>query len=79
MEEELLGQQQQVSSLQEISSQLLLEVTEEDGLEAKEKVHVIANKLRLLLRRVSGELSALRGRLVGHMITARQVGGHRVT
>ena len=67
MEEELQGQQQQVSTLQEISSQLLLEVTEEDGLEAKEKVHVIANKLRLLLRRVAAERSALRGRLVGHM------------
>ena len=73
MEEELQGQQQQVSTLQEISSQLLLEVTEEDGLEAKEKVHVIANKLRLLLRRVAAERSALRGRLVGHML------GHQVT
>ncbi|CAL8283450.1 unnamed protein product [Lota lota] len=63
VEEELLGQQQQVASLQEISSQLLLEVTEEDGLEAKEKVHVIANKLHLLLRRVAAELRALQGRL----------------
>ncbi|KAG7260079.1 hypothetical protein CRUP_035224, partial [Coryphaenoides rupestris] len=60
---ELQGQQERVASLQEISSQLLLEVTEEEGLEAKEKVHVVANKLRLLLRRVAGELQALRGRL----------------
>uniref|UniRef100_A0A8C7JI47 Spectrin repeat containing, nuclear envelope 2b n=1 Tax=Oncorhynchus kisutch TaxID=8019 RepID=A0A8C7JI47_ONCKI len=49
LEEELHGRQRQVSSLQEISSQLLLEATAEDSVEAKEKVHVIGNKLRLLL------------------------------
>ncbi|KAK0147992.1 Nesprin-2 [Merluccius polli] len=80
VEGELRGQQQQVTSLQEISSHLLLEVTEPDGLEAKEKVHVIANKLRLLLRRVGSELRALRGRLVGHMITTLQGSlGHKET
>uniref|UniRef100_A0A8C2Z1H6 Spectrin repeat containing, nuclear envelope 2b n=1 Tax=Cyclopterus lumpus TaxID=8103 RepID=A0A8C2Z1H6_CYCLU len=65
LQEELRGRQREVSSLQEISSQLLLEATGEDSLEAKEKVHVIGNKLHLLLRQVSGELSALRGRPVG--------------
>lgn len=65
LQEELRGRQRQVSSLQEISSQLLLETTREDSVEAKEKVHVICNKLRLLLRQVAAELRALQGRLVG--------------
>uniref|UniRef100_A0A674E243 Spectrin repeat containing, nuclear envelope 2b n=1 Tax=Salmo trutta TaxID=8032 RepID=A0A674E243_SALTR len=64
LEEELRGRQQQVSSLQEISSQLLLEATAEDSVEAKEKVHVIGNKLRLLLRQVANDLHILQGRLV---------------
>uniref|UniRef100_A0A4W5QYH4 Spectrin repeat containing, nuclear envelope 2b n=1 Tax=Hucho hucho TaxID=62062 RepID=A0A4W5QYH4_9TELE len=58
------GEQRQVSSLQEISSQLLLEATAEDSVEAKEKVHVIGNKLRLLLRQVANDLHILQGRLV---------------
>ncbi|XP_068456704.1 nesprin-2-like [Clinocottus analis] len=62
LQEELRGRQQEVSSLQEISSQLLLEATGEDRLEAKEKVHVIGNKLQLLLRQASAGLSALPGR-----------------
>uniref|UniRef100_A0A8K9Y6R8 Spectrin repeat containing, nuclear envelope 2b n=1 Tax=Oncorhynchus mykiss TaxID=8022 RepID=A0A8K9Y6R8_ONCMY len=64
LEEELHGRQRQVSSLQEISSQLLLEATAEDSVEAKEKVHVIGNKLRLLLRQVANDLHILQGRLV---------------
>uniref|UniRef100_A0A671WNE7 Spectrin repeat containing, nuclear envelope 2b n=1 Tax=Sparus aurata TaxID=8175 RepID=A0A671WNE7_SPAAU len=64
LQEELCGRQRQVSSLQEISSQLLLEATGEDSIEAKEKVHVICNKLRLLLRQTAADLSALQGRLV---------------
>lgn len=50
--------------MQEISSQLLLEATAEDSVEAKEKVHVIGNKLRLLLRQVDSELHTLKGKLV---------------
>lgn len=53
-----------MSSLQDISSQLLLEPTTEDSLEAKEKVHVIGNKLCLLLRQVAGDLLVLQDRLV---------------
>lgn len=53
-----------MSSLQEISSQLLLEAAREDSVEAKEKVHVICNKLRLLLRRVAADLHVLQRRLV---------------
>lgn len=64
LQEELCSRQQQVSSLQEISSQLLLEAAGEDSVEAKEKVHVICNKLRLLLRQVAAKLHALQGRLV---------------
>nr|XP_029131758.1 nesprin-2 [Labrus bergylta] len=63
LQEELRGRQRQVSSLQEISSQLLLEATEEDSIEAKEKVHVIYNKLCLLLRQVAADLHTLQGRL----------------
>lgn len=64
LQEALCGRQRQVSSLQEISSQLLLEAAGEDSVEAKEKVHVICNKLRLLLRQVAADLHALQGRLV---------------
>ncbi|XP_041668046.1 nesprin-2-like isoform X2 [Cheilinus undulatus] len=63
LQEELRGRQRQVSSLQEISSQLLLEATEEDSIEAKEKVHVICNKLCLLLRQVAADLHVLQRRL----------------
>ncbi|KAG7466266.1 hypothetical protein MATL_G00163020 [Megalops atlanticus] len=63
LEEELLERQRQVSSLQEISSQLLLEAVSEDSTEAKEKVHVISNKLRLLLRQVAHDLRTVQGRL----------------
>ncbi|XP_010783096.1 nesprin-2-like isoform X1 [Notothenia coriiceps] len=67
LQEELCGRQRQVSSLQEISSQLLLEDSREDSredsVEAKEKVHVIGNKLQLLLRQVAAHLSTLQGTL----------------
>ena len=59
LQEELQGRRQQVSSLQEVSAQLLLDAGGDAGLEAKEKVHVIATRLQLLLRRVQAQLSAL--------------------
>uniref|UniRef100_A0A3Q3KST4 Spectrin repeat containing, nuclear envelope 2b n=1 Tax=Mastacembelus armatus TaxID=205130 RepID=A0A3Q3KST4_9TELE len=65
VQDELCARQRQVSSLQEISSQLLLEAAGDDSVEAKEKVHVISNKLRLLLRQAAAELHALQGRMVG--------------
>lgn len=64
LQEELSSRQQEVSSLQEISSQLLLEAAGEDSVEAKEKVHVICNKLRLLRRQVAADLHVLQRRLV---------------
>uniref|UniRef100_A0AAY4B6K7 KASH domain-containing protein n=1 Tax=Denticeps clupeoides TaxID=299321 RepID=A0AAY4B6K7_9TELE len=61
----LRERQQQVSSLQNISSQLLVEeVQGEDNLEAREKVHVISNKLHLLQRQVTHDISALHVTLV---------------
>ncbi|KPP74989.1 hypothetical protein Z043_105797 [Scleropages formosus] len=76
LEEELLGRRQQVRSLQEISSQLLLEASGEDSVEAKEKVHVIANKLRLLLRQVAHDLRVLEGRLNSWSPAAGTVDGN---
>ncbi|XP_026174038.1 nesprin-1 isoform X1 [Mastacembelus armatus] len=77
---ELLDSQQKVSSLQDLSSQLLVntkpqtvlpsaqtsELIQAQGsecLEAQEKVHVIWNRLRLLLREVSSDLEGLERRL----------------
>ncbi|KAM4541190.1 nesprin-2-like isoform 1-T1 [Fundulus diaphanus] len=63
LQEELHGRHHQVSALQEISSQLLLEATSKESVEAKEKVHVISNKLHLLLRQVAAALCSLQGML----------------
>uniref|UniRef100_W5MW17 Spectrin repeat containing, nuclear envelope 2a n=1 Tax=Lepisosteus oculatus TaxID=7918 RepID=W5MW17_LEPOC len=67
LEAELLERQQQVSSLQEISAHLLLGPGEEDCTEARERVHVIANKLKLLLRQVAADLQTAQGRLDGKL------------
>uniref|UniRef100_A0A3B4YE87 Spectrin repeat containing nuclear envelope protein 1 n=1 Tax=Seriola lalandi dorsalis TaxID=1841481 RepID=A0A3B4YE87_SERLL len=60
---ELLDSQQKVSSLQELSAQLLIQAQGSECLEAQEKVHVIWNRLRLLLREVSSDLEGLERRL----------------
>ncbi|XP_074471039.1 nesprin-1-like isoform X4 [Sebastes fasciatus] len=78
---ELLDSQQKVSSLQELSAQLLVNTKPQtllllqsqaseqiqaqgsECLEAQEKVHVILNRLRLLLREVSSDLAGLERRL----------------
>ncbi|XP_055088334.1 LOW QUALITY PROTEIN: nesprin-1-like [Periophthalmus magnuspinnatus] len=60
---ELLDSQQKVSSLQDLSTHLLLQVQGSECLEAQEKVHVIWNRLRLLLREVSSDLEELERRL----------------
>ncbi|XP_060938190.1 nesprin-2-like [Limanda limanda] len=70
LQEELRGRQRQVSSLQDISAQLLLEATGRDSLEAKEKVHVIGNKLQLLLRQAAADLQALQGPLTQETCSA---------
>ncbi|XP_023209048.1 nesprin-2 isoform X2 [Xiphophorus maculatus] len=59
LQEELHSRHRQVSALQEISSQLLLEATSEESIEAKEKIHVIGNKLHVLLQKVAAALCSL--------------------
>uniref|UniRef100_A0A493U1I0 KASH domain-containing protein n=1 Tax=Anas platyrhynchos platyrhynchos TaxID=8840 RepID=A0A493U1I0_ANAPP len=49
---ELLESQLKVASLQDMSCQLLVNAEGKDCLEAKEKVHVIGNRLKLLLKEV---------------------------
>uniref|UniRef100_A0A8C2L4F1 Spectrin repeat containing, nuclear envelope 2b n=1 Tax=Cyprinus carpio TaxID=7962 RepID=A0A8C2L4F1_CYPCA len=58
------SREREVFCLQEISSQILLQDHGEDTLEAKEKVHVISNKLRLLIRQIAHDLHTLQSRLV---------------
>uniref|UniRef100_A0A8C5KPH7 Spectrin repeat containing, nuclear envelope 1 n=1 Tax=Jaculus jaculus TaxID=51337 RepID=A0A8C5KPH7_JACJA len=56
---ELLESQLRVSSLQDMSCQLLVNAEGSDCLEAKEKVHVIGNRLKLLLKEVSHHMKDL--------------------
>ncbi|XP_061097143.1 nesprin-1-like isoform X2 [Conger conger] len=56
---ELLDSQLKVSSLQDLSRQLLVQSEGSDCLEAQEKVHVIGNRLKLLLKEVTRDLRAL--------------------
>uniref|UniRef100_A0A8C1XF16 KASH domain-containing protein n=1 Tax=Cyprinus carpio TaxID=7962 RepID=A0A8C1XF16_CYPCA len=62
--EELQGRQKRVSSLQEIISELLPEAGGDDSAEAREKLHVIGSKLRLLSRQVNQDLQTIEERLV---------------
>ncbi|XP_053143373.1 nesprin-2 isoform X2 [Hemicordylus capensis] len=61
LEKELLEQQLQVNTLQEISAYLLVRSDGGDYMEADEKVHVIGEKLKQLLERVSHDLKVSRG------------------
>ncbi|XP_069866547.1 nesprin-1 isoform X15 [Dipodomys merriami] len=56
---ELLESQHRVASLQDMSRQLLVNAEGADCLEAKEKVHVIGNRLKLLLKEVSHHIKDL--------------------
>ncbi|KAM6186412.1 nesprin-1 isoform 7-T7 [Rhynchocyon petersi] len=56
---ELLESQVRVASLQDMSCQLLVNAEGADCLEAKEKVHVIGNRLKLLLKEVSRHIKDL--------------------
>ncbi|XP_036105250.1 nesprin-1 isoform X2 [Molossus molossus] len=57
--QELLESQLKVASLQDMSHQLLVNAEGADCLEAKEKVHVIGNRLKLLLKEVGRHLKEL--------------------
>lgn len=48
-----------MASLQDMSCQLLVNAEGTDCLEAKEKVHVIGNRLKLLLKEVSRHIKEL--------------------
>ncbi|XP_059135375.1 nesprin-2 isoform X3 [Peromyscus eremicus] len=63
LEKELEEHQPQVSSLQEISSSLLVKGRGEDYIEAEEKVHVIEKKLKQLREQVAQDLASLQGSL----------------
>ncbi|XP_009954515.1 PREDICTED: nesprin-1-like, partial [Leptosomus discolor] len=56
---ELLESQLKVASLQDMSCQLLVNAEGKDCLEAKEKVHVIGNRLKLLLKEVRRHIKDL--------------------
>ncbi|XP_077205606.1 nesprin-1 isoform X11 [Paroedura picta] len=56
---ELLESQLKVASLQDMSCQLLVNAEGKDCLEAKEKVHVIGNRLKLLLKEVTHHIKEL--------------------
>ncbi|XP_071405405.1 nesprin-1 isoform X2 [Pithys albifrons albifrons] len=56
---ELLESQLKVASLQDMSCQLLVNAEGKDCLEAKEKVHVIGNRLKLLLKEVTHHIKDL--------------------
>ncbi|XP_026635286.1 nesprin-2 isoform X2 [Microtus ochrogaster] len=63
LEKELEDRQPQASSLQEISSGLLVKGHGEDSIEAAEKVHVIEKKLKQLREQVAQDLKSLQERL----------------
>ncbi|TSO25166.1 Nesprin-1 [Bagarius yarrelli] len=56
---ELLDSQLKVASLQDMSLQLLVHSEGSDCLEAKEKVHVIGNRLKMLLKDVTRDIREL--------------------
>ena len=64
LREELQGRQVQQASLQALWCQLQPEDEAEESNEAREKLHVTGSKLKLLLRQVEQDLSALQQRLV---------------
>lgn len=71
IKQELLKSQLRVASLQNMSRQLLVNAEGSDCLEAKEKVHVIGNRLKLLLKEVSRHIKDLE-KLLG-MSSSQQV------
>ncbi|XP_071997065.1 nesprin-1 isoform X14 [Engystomops pustulosus] len=56
---ELLESQLKVASLQDMACQLLVNAEGKDCLEAKEKVHVIGNRLKVLLKKVTQHIKQI--------------------
>ena len=59
IQQELMDSEQRVGVLQELSVQLLVQAQGSECLEAQERVHVIGNRLRLLLKAVASDLQLL--------------------
>uniref|UniRef100_A0A8C2KL13 Spectrin repeat containing, nuclear envelope 1a n=1 Tax=Cyprinus carpio TaxID=7962 RepID=A0A8C2KL13_CYPCA len=59
IQRELLETEQKVDSLQELSGQLLVQTHGGECLEAQERVHVIGNRLQLLLKAVATDMELL--------------------
>lgn len=66
-----------MASLQDMSCQLLVNAEGTDCLEAKEKVHVIGNRLKLLLKEVSHHIQDLEKLL--DMSSSQQVSPHQTS
>ncbi|RMB98642.1 hypothetical protein DUI87_24859 [Hirundo rustica rustica] len=69
LEKELLEQQLNVNSLQELTACLLLK-SDGDYIEEEEKVHVIGTKLKQLIDQVSHDLKTIQGNLMALRRTA---------
>ncbi|XP_073712130.1 nesprin-1 isoform X2 [Misgurnus anguillicaudatus] len=63
IQRELMETEQRVDSLQELSVQLLVQAHGSECLETQERVHVIGNRLRLLMKAVSTDLELLEKQL----------------
>uniref|UniRef100_A0A8C3EI66 Spectrin repeat containing nuclear envelope protein 2 n=1 Tax=Corvus moneduloides TaxID=1196302 RepID=A0A8C3EI66_CORMO len=70
LEKELLEQQLNVNSLQELTAYLLLK-SDGDYIEEEEKVHVIGTKLKQLIEQVSHDLKTIQGNLVSWNLNTR--------
>lgn len=70
LEKELLEQQLNVNSLQELTAYLLLK-SDGDYIEEEEKVHVIGTKLKQLVEQVSHDLKTIQGNLVSWNLNTR--------
>ncbi|XP_062379197.1 nesprin-2-like isoform X2 [Sardina pilchardus] len=63
VEAALRARQQEVRPLVAVCGELLLQAEGEESVEAREKLHVVSNKLRLLLRHTQHDLTVLHTRL----------------
>ncbi|KAF2982249.1 hypothetical protein EK904_008815 [Melospiza melodia maxima] len=75
LEKELLEQQLNVNSLQELTAYLLLK-SDGDYIEEEEKVHVIGTKLKQLIEQVSQDLKTIQGNLMALRRTAEGRNGN---
>lgn len=72
-----MERQPQVSSLQVLSTSLLVKGHGEDYIEAEEKVHVIQKKLKQLREQVSQDLMSLQGSQVSPRVAFSRLRGRQ--